>query len=373
MFGARIELFRLFGIPIRLDLSWFVVALLIAWSLATALFPRLEPDLSASAYWAMGVAGALGLFASILVHEFSHAWVARRYAIPIEGITLFIFGGVAEMGGEPPSPKAEFRMAGAGPLVSIVLGVLLLVMAGIVAGGSPQIRAVLGYLGSINLILAAFNLVPAFPLDGGRILRSGLWHWKQDLRWATAVASRIGTGFSMLLMLFGAARVLLGDFIGGMWAFLIGLFLRQAAQSAYQHVLVRRALEGEPVRRFMTSEPVTLPADATLGDAVENYFYRYHHKLFPVTDDARLVGCLSTQELKQVPREEWGRRTVASVAVPCGPRNAISPDTDALQALALMRRIGEQRLLVVENGRLAGVVTLKDLLEFFALKVELEP
>jgi len=373
MLGARVELVRLFGIPIRLDLSWFVVAALIAWSLATGFFPQLEPNLTTRAYWGMGIAGAIGLFASILVHEFSHAWVARRHAIAIEGITLFIFGGVAEMSGEPPRPKAEFRMAVAGPVVSIAIGGLVLGLGDVVAGGSPPIRGVLAYLGYINLVLAGFNLVPAFPLDGGRILRSALWQWKQDLRWATAIASRLGTGFSVLLMLLGAVRVLVGDFVGGMWSFLIGMFLRQAAQSAYQHVLVRKALEGEPVRRFMTRDPVTLPAGLTIGEAVDRYFYRYHHKIFPVTDDAHLLGCLSTHELRRVPRDEWGRRTVASLVVPCSPRNTIPPDSDALQALALMRRTGEPRLLVVESGRLVGVITLKDLLEFFALKLELEP
>ncbi|MGH7528965.1 MAG: site-2 protease family protein [Gemmatimonadales bacterium] len=373
MFGTRIELLRLFGIPIRLDLSWFVVALLIAWSLATGLFPQVAPGLSPRAYWVMGVTGALGLFASILLHEFSHAWVARRHAIPIEGITLFIFGGVAEMGGEPPSPKAEFRMAAAGPVVSIVLGGLLLGLTALLDGGPPLISGVLGYLGFINLVLAAFNLVPAFPLDGGRILRSALWHWKQDLRWATRIAARLGTGFSVVLMLLGVVRVVSGDFVGGMWSFLIGMFLRQASQGAYQAALARKALEGEPVRRFMTRDPVSLPAGLTLGDAVDQYFYRYHHKLFPVTDDGRLLGCISTDELKRVPREQWSQQTVGSVVVPCSARNAVSPDTDALQALALMRRTGAPHLLVVDADRLAGVVTLKDLLEFFALKVELEP
>lgn len=373
MFGSRIELFRVFGIPIRLDVSWFVIAALIVWSLATGVFPQLEPNLTPLAYWEMGVAGAVGLFASILVHEFSHAWVARRHAIPIQGITLFLFGGVAEMGGEPPSPKAEFRMAVAGPLMSIAIGVAALGLAGLGAGWPTEITGVLNYLGFINLVLAAFNLVPAFPLDGGRIFRSALWQWKRDLRWATAVAARVGTGFSIILMLLGAVRVLVGDFVGGMWSFLIGLFLRQAAQSAYQQALVRKALEGEPVRRFMTPDPVTLPAALTLGEAVDGYFYRYHHKLFPVLDGGRLIGCLSTRELKGVPREEWARRTVGSLVVPCSPETAIAPDADALEALAVMRRSGQPRLLVVDGGRLAGIVTLKDLLEFFALKVELEP
>lgn len=372
MFGRRIELFRLFGIPIRLDLSWFVIAVLIVWSLATGVFPQLEPHLTPRAYWAMGVAGALGLFASIVVHEFFHAWVARRHAIPMHGITLFIFGGVAEMGAEPPSPKAEFRMAVAGPLASIAIGLIALGLAQLAAGWSSTIRGVLGYVGLINLVLAGFNLIPAFPLDGGRIFRSALWHWKRDLQRATAIASRVGTGFSLVLMILGGVRVLYGDFVGGMWSLLIGMFLRQAAESAYQQVLVRHALEGEPVRRFMTEEAVSLPSGITVGDAVERYFYRYHHKLFPVRDNGHLLGCLSTAELKQVPREEWDRRTVGSLVVPCGAENAIGPDADALEALALMRRTGRPRLLVVEDGHLAGVVTLKDLLDFFALKVELE-
>lgn len=372
MFGRRIELFRLFGIPIRLDLSWFVIAVLIVWSLATGVFPQLEPNLTPRAYWAMGGAGALGLFASIVIHEFFHAWVARRHAIPMHGITLFIFGGVAEMGAEPPSPKAEFRMAVAGPLASIAIGVVALGLAQLGAGWSSMIRGVLGYLGLINLALAGFNLIPAFPLDGGRIFRSALWHWKRDLRRATAIATRVGTAFSLLLMVLGGVRVLFGDFVGGMWSLLIGMFLRQAAESAYQQVLVRQALEGELVRRFMTEDPVTLPSGLTLGDAVDRYFYRYHHHLFPVRDNGRLLGCLSTAELKQVPREEWGRRTVASVVVPCGADNSVRPDADALEALALMRRTGRSRLLVVDEGRLMGLVTLKDLLEFFALKVELE-
>ena len=372
MFGTRFELFRLFGIPIRLDLSWFVIAGLLAWSLATGFFPQLTPGLSSGAYWLMGVGGALGLFASIVVHEFFHAWVARRHEIPMQGITLFILGGVAEMGAEPPGPKAEFRMAVAGPLVSIALGALALALAGLGAGRPTMLTGVLTYLGLMNLVLAAFNLVPAFPLDGGRILRAALWHWKRDLRWATAVAARVGKVFGGVLMALGVFRLAAGDVLGGMWSFLIGLFLLQAAAAAYQQVLVSRALAGERVSRFMTPDPVTLPSDLTLDAAVDRYFYRHHHRLFPVKDDGRLLGCLSTEELKRTPREEWGRRSVASLVVPCGPDTVIRSDADALGALNLMRRTGRPRLLVVDDGRLVGLVTLKDLLEFFALKTELE-
>ena len=372
MFGKRFELFRLFGIPIRLDVSWFVIAGLITWSLATGPFPQFAPGLSIGTYWVMALIGTLGLFASIVLHEFFHAWVARRHEIPMEGITLFIFGGVAEMTAEPASPRAEFRMAVAGPLASIAVGAIALGLAGVGPAWPKTLTGVLTYLGVMNLVLAGFNLAPAFPLDGGRILRAALWRWKQDLQWATSVASRFGKAFSGVLMALGVFRMAAGDFLGGMWSFLIGLFLFQAAETAYQQVLVSRVLAGERVSRFMTPNPVTLPSDVTLDDAVDRYFYRHHHSFFPVKDDGRLLGCLSTEELKRVPREEWGRRSVASLVVPCGPDNAIRSDADALGALALMRRTGRPRLLVVDDGRLMGLVTLKDLLEFFVLKVELE-
>jgi CBS domain-containing protein len=204
------------------------------------------------------------------------------------------------------------------------------------------------------------------------MLRAALWRWKQDLQWATSVASRFGKAFSGILMVLGVFRIAAGDFLGGMWSFVIGLFLFRAAETAYQHVLVSKVLGGERVSRFMTPNPVTLPSDVTLDDAVDRYFYRHHHSFFPVNDDGRLLGCLSTEELKRVPREEWGRRSVASLVVPCGAENAIRSDADALAALAVMRRTGRPRLLVVDDGRLMGLVTLTDLLEFFALKVELE-
>ena len=373
MFGKRFDLFRVFGITIRLDASWFLVAVLITWSLARGVFPRTQPGLSGATYWAMGAAGALGLFLSVLVHEFAHALVARRKGIPIRGITLFLFGGVAEMEAEPPSAKAEFLMAGAGPLMT--LGVALLCAGLVYAGGTAWPRpaaGVLGYLTTINLVLAVFNLVPAFPLDGGRMLRAGLWHWKGDLRRATRIAAGIGSGFGLLLIGLGVIAIVTGNFIGGMWWVLIGMFVRSAAAASYQQVLLRQALEGEPVHRFMRTDPVTVPPSLSLETLVEDYIYRHHHELYPVTDDGRLAGCITTREVKAVPRSEWRQRTVASAAVACTPDTTVRPDTDAVEALAKMRRSGSSRLLVVEGERLVGLLTLKDLLGFFALKLDLE-
>lgn len=293
----------------------------------------------------------------------------------MRGITLFIFGGVAEMSEEPSSAKAEFLMAGAGPLASMLIAALCFLVASAARASWPVAAVgVIAYLSLINALLAAFNLLPAFPLDGGRVLRAALWKWKGDLRWATRVATRAGSGFSLGFMFLGVLTLLFrGDVIDGLWWFLIGLFLRRAGTASYEQVLLQQAFEGEPVRRFMTDNPITVPANISIAELVESYIYHYHYKLFPVTADGRLVGCITPREVKTVPREQWSRHTVGSVAQPCGPENAIAPETDAVQALATMRRTGRARLMVVADGRLVGVVTLKDLLEFFALKVELEP
>ncbi len=374
MFGKSIKLFTVFGFTVNLDMSWFIIGLLITWSLASGVFPQMYPDLSSGTYWLMGIGGALGLFASIVFHELSHSLVARQFGLPMRGITLFIFGGVAEMSDEPPSPKAEFFMAAAGPLASIMLGLLLLGVGLALRHGQVNIAiaGAVSYLGFINLILAAFNLIPGFPLDGGRILRSALWYWRGNLRWASRIAANIGAAFGMVLIILGVISVLGGQVIGGVWYFLIGMFLRGAAQSSYQQVLLRQALGGETVANFMTENPITVTPDMTLETLVDDYIYRYHHKLFPITNDGCLTGCITMQQVKQVPRDQWHAIKVENLQQACVPNNTISPQADAMQALARMNRTRTSRLLVVDNSRLEGIITLKDLLEFFALKVELE-
>lgn len=377
MFGSPIELFRLAGIPIRLDRSWFAIAVLVVWSLAAGFFPAAQPGLAPAAYWAMGVAGALGLFGSIVVHELFHAIVARRHRIPMGGITLFIFGGVAEMEAEPETPRAEWRMAIAGPIASVVIAVAAFGAAELVSALAPlrgtAVRSVLRYLGAINGVLAAFNLLPAFPLDGGRLLRAALWRRRGDLRWATRVAAAVGRGFGVALMVLGGVRVIFGDLLGGVWSFLLGGFLGRAAAGSYQQLLVRRALHGTPVSRFMTPDPVTVPPETTIEQLVEGYMYKYHRGVLPVAADGRLLGCISSDQVKAVPREEWPGRRVADLMRPCAPENSVAPETDAMDALALMTRTRQPGLLVRRNGHLAGIVALRDLLDFFALKVELEP
>lgn len=375
MFGLSrsVRLFTIFGFQVKLDASWLVLAFLIAWTLAVGLFPFQTPGLARGAYWWMGVAGAIGLFLSIVWHELCHSLVARRYGLPMRGITLFIFGGVAEMSAEPPNARVEFLMAIAGPVSSLVLsGVCAAIHTTLRGYGPVAPLAVIAYLAWVNMALALFNLIPAFPLDGGRVLRAALWQWRGNLPRATRIASRIGSGFGIALMALGVVQLFFGSLISAVWWFLIGMFLRGASEASYQQLMIREALRGEPVRRFMNPEPVTVPPELSLRRLVEDYVYRYHHRMFPVVEQSHLVGCVSTEAIRALPPEEWDRHSVSEVARPCSVDNTISPDADAAQALAAMNQTGNSRLMVVEGDRLVAIVALKDLLGFLALKLDLE-
>jgi Zn-dependent protease/CBS domain-containing protein len=322
----------------------------------------------------MGLVAALTFFVCILLHEMGHALVARTNGMPIRGITLFLFGGVAELEGDPPSAGSEFAMAIAGPVVSLVLavGFALLAWAGYNAGWNPLTLVLFAYLAWINATVLLFNMVPAFPLDGGRVLRSILWATTGSLRRATRWASLCGQGFAWLLIAWGVLQFFRGDVFGGLWLGLIGMFLNSAARGSYQQVLVKQALEGEPVRRFMNAEPVLVPPDVDLRGLVEDYVYRFHHKGFPVGSDGQVLGYVTTQMVSAYPRVEWGRHTVSEVMNRDLSAIAISPDADAMKALAKMQRTSQSRLLVLEGDRLLGIVSLKDLLRFLQLKLELE-
>jgi len=374
MFVKRITLFKLLGFEVRIDMSWFIIAFVVTWSLAEGLFPFYYKNLSKGTYWWMGACGALGLFVSIVFHEICHSVVARRYGLRIKGITLFIFGGVAEMAEEPESAKAEFMMALAGPVSSVLLG-LGFYGVGVVGGGAGwpvPVKGIFEYLAMINGLLAGFNLLPAFPLDGGRMLRSVLWGWKENLGWATRIASRIGSGFGLGMIIGGVFIVLRGNLLTGIWWFMIGMFLRSASLMSYRQMLMRRALEGERVGSFMEPNPVTVPPVISVERLVEDYIYRHHFKMFPVVGLGRLMGCVTIKKVKEVPRGEWGQRRVGELVEPCSSDNTISPEADAIKALSIMNRTRTSRLMVVDGDRLVGIIALKDMLKFLSLKVELE-
>jgi Zn-dependent protease/predicted transcriptional regulator len=374
MFNRKFKLFKLLGFEVGLEPSWIIIAILIVWSLSTGFFPFQIKNLSTQTYWMMGIIGAIGLFLSIVAHEFTHSMVARKHGVPMKGITLFIFGGVAEMGDEPPSANAEFQIAVVGPLSSIAIALIFYAInkLGMQAGWPQPVNGVVAYLAMINGFLAVFNLVPAFPLDGGRILRSILWGWRKNLRWATRISASIGTGFGIFLIVLGVLRVLSGNFIGGMWIFLIGMFIQNAAKMSYQQLITRKALEGEPLKRFMNTEPVTVPSSITVEQLVEEYVYRYHFKLFPVVNNHKLLGCVTTKQIKETPREEWASKSAGDLTIRCSEENTITPDVDSVEALSAMRHSNASRLMVVEGDKLVGIIALKDMLEFLSLKIELD-
>lgn len=372
MFGKRITIFTLFGFKVRIDLSWIFIALLISWTLASGTFPYYYKDLSKSMYWFMGILGVVGLFFSIVFHELSHSLAAKRFGLPMKGITLFIFGGVAEMSEEPPSPKAEFFMAVAGPLSSIILGIVFSVIyfIGDGIGWSRPIMGVLIYLAIINFVLAAFNLIPAFPLDGGRVLRSILWGYKNDINWATKIASGIGGGFGIALIILGAVSILMGNIVGGLWWILIGIFLRGASQSSYRHVMVKNILEGQKVSKFMSEDVINVSPEININDFIENYLYKYHFKMFPVVSDKKILGCVTLDGVKEIPKEERREHRVEEIMKFCSNQNTIGPDEDAIEAVSKMRENNSSRLMVVDGEKIVGMIALKDLLRYMTVKLE---
>jgi len=381
MFGARWRLFRLLGIPVSMDASWLIILALLTLSFANGfpdllhrVFPGTRLSLTPYEYWIMGLVTALSFFACILLHELGHAVVARSRGMPIQGITLFLFGGVAELGDEPVSAKTEFLMAITGPAVTVVLAIVFWILAVVgYNGGWPHpIVIVLGFLAAINALVLVFNMVPAFPLDGGRVLRSILWGVTGDLRRATRWAAAAGQGFAWFLIAWGFLQLFSGNWLNGIWIGLIGLFLNSAARGAYQQVLIKQMLQGEPVRRFMNTEPITVPPTLDLRHLVEGYVYRYHRKTFPVVTDGRLEGCIETQALSQIPQSEWGQHSVGEVMRRDLKPITVGPDADAVEALSKMQRGQVSRLLVTDGERLVGIVSLKDLLRFLSLKMELE-
>lgn len=387
MFTKRITIIRLLGIDVKIDATWVFLALLVTWSLATELFPQNYAGHSELTYWLMAASGALGLFASIIAHEFGHAVVARRYGIPIEDITLFIFGGVANMKREPDHARDEFLMAIAGPLVSIAIAVAGYVVllatdnrAALESFGSESAAAsdspiapVLAYLVMINGMLAVFNMIPAFPLDGGRVFRAFLWGVRGDLRSATKTASAVGSGFGIFLMILGVWSFFSGSLVTGVWWFILGTFVRNASRSSYQHVLLKSSLGGRTVSNFMSRELISVPPQSNLREFVEHYVYRFHHKLYPVIDGSRVYGVVTTQDLSGIDPEQWTALRVADVMKPVDAANSVDAATDAMVALGRMNESGRARLLVTDRGRIAGVIALKDLLEYLNLRLSLEP
>src|SRR4030043_616198 len=352
------------GIPIRVHFSWLIVFGLIPWSLSSRYFPMAAPDLPVASYWINVVLAAFFLFASFAFHELAHSYVAQKYKRTIESITLFIFGGVAQMKGKPPHPKAEFWIAIAGPLSSFFLSAFFYILMMNTAGGSKPLFA---YLAQINFIIGVFNLIPGFPMDGGRVLRSVIWRRKRDYFYATQKASSVGRMIALFFIFFGLFSIFTGG-PGGLWLMLIGWFLYSAAQASYQQSTLQETLSGIKVKDIMVTDLKTLSPSMTLDKAVDEYFLRYGYGGFPVIDDGKFLGILTLKEVKDVPRENWGKVKVSEAYIPHEKRGEISPDADAIKALELMIKEDKGRIAVTEKDRIIGLITRNGIARYVQIK-----
>ena len=357
---SSIELGRIFGIRIGVNWSWLVVFALILWTLASGIFPETNPGLSDGTYLALAIVAAVLFFVSLLLHELGHALQARRDGMEIEGITLWLFGGVAKFKGDFPSAGAEFRIAIAGPLVSLALGLLFSGIA-VAVTGLEVVDAVAAWLGYINLTLLVFNLLPALPLDGGRVLRAALWQARGDYRWATRAASTVGRGFGFLFIALGIAMFVFQGSFSGAWLAFIGWFLLQAATAEDRYVVVRDALSGLSVRDVMIREPVTVEVGMTLGEFMDGIDWNRRFTTYPVVEDGSVVGLLSFRSVAETPRTEWDTRTVRDCMIPLDDVPVLREDEQAIEALADLSESNVHRGIVLNGGRLAGLVSITDL------------
>lgn len=353
----------IFGFEIRIDLSWFLIFFLILWSLTESLFPANYPELSEIAYLIMGIVGTLLFFTSLVAHELAHSLVAKAKGIPVEGITLFVFGGVSRTRMDAETPGDEFQIAGVGPLLSLILAGLfaLIWWLGRGAGWTVAITGVARYLASINLLLAIFNLLPGFPLDGGRLFRSLVWKITGDLKKATRIASWGGQFFAYAIIALGFVQLFNGNFLGGLWFILIGWFLANAAEMSYQQHLIRTGLEGVRAKEVMMPAPETVIADLSLQTLVDDYFLHRRYQAFPVTQNGDLVGIISINQVKETPREKWQKQTVAETMTPINDSVTVRPETPMTQVLEKMEDSGIKRVLVTRDDQLEGIITGGDI------------
>jgi Zn-dependent protease/CBS domain-containing protein len=369
MLRTNIRLFKVFGIPIEINVSWFIIFALVSWSLVSLYFPAKYPDLSVASHWGMGLVAALMLFASVILHELGHSYVAKAHGVPIKRITLFLFGGVSQLTKESSNPMTEIKIAIAGPGVSYALMVVFFALYFVASRGNTpgSVAPVLKYLAYVNGMLGTFNLIPGFPLDGGRLLRAAIWRATGDLRRSTYIATRVGGIIGIVFIAIGFLSVFRGLFIFGLWMVLIGFFLRQAAEASYVQVVVNSALKGVKVGDIMKTEVVTVSPDLSVQDLVDSYFFRYHYDSFPVSQEGAVLGLVSLNDLKNLPRERWHDTRVREVMQTDLAALSVAPDEDV--SLILRRAVRDQAgtLPVVEAGRIVGIITRRDIME--ALRV----
>ena len=371
MFTGGIPLGRFFGISVRLHWSWFIIFGLVTWSLADFFFPDAYPGWSTSTYVITGLATSLLFFASVLVHELAHSLVATAAGIPIHSITLFILGGVSRITKEPEEPGVEFRVALSGPLTSLVIGGVFWGIWFAVRNVNEPVAALSLWLGWINVVLAVFNLLPGFPLDGGRVLRSVLWWRSGSLRNATRNASAVGRVIGYLLIFGGIFLVFFGNWITGLWLAFIGWFLENAAVGSYRQLALQDQLRGHTVGEVMVRECQTVSPDLTVERLVQEHILPAGRRCFPVVENSRALGLVTMHNVKAVPRDRWSTRRVGDVMTPMDKLKWVPSGQDLSDVLQLMTAEDVNQLPVVENSNVIGMVARDNLLSFIHTRAEL--
>lgn len=365
-----IPLGRLFGIPLELDYSWFLIFVLLTWTLAVSYFPGEFASWPRTEYWFVGAITAVMLFVSVVLHEFGHSIVAQRFHIVVRRITLFIFGGVSEITADPPSAAAEFWIAIAGPIVSIALAGVFALLRPAVTAAQPLL-ALAKYLAYINATLAVFNLIPGFPLDGGRVFRAIVWGVTHDLRRATIIAANVGRFIAFGFILVGVWQVLNGNLGGGLWIAFIGWFLESAAVSQIQQQTLTRLLQGHPVREAMNAKFPIVPADETLQQLVDEKILAGGGRSFVVESGGEPIGLLTLHQVREVPRERWDATRAQDRMIPLAEVHTIRPEQGLIEALKEMDSDGVNQLPVMLGGRVVGLLSRESVITYLRNAQEL--
>jgi Zn-dependent protease/predicted transcriptional regulator len=364
--GFRIA--RIAGIDIEINISWLVILALLTFTLAEGVFPNQYEGWQTATYWAVGLAAALLLFVTVLVHEMAHALVAIRRGLPVPKITLFIFGGVSHLSRQPREAGEEFKIAAAGPATSVLVAIVCGLIALAVSDVNEQALAIFAYLATVNVLLAVFNMLPGFPLDGGRVLRSIIWRSTGSFRKATAAAGRVGQLFGYGIMAVGFMFALGGAVIGGIWFIVIGWFLSNAARGEAESVELERVLGRLAARDVMRSDYVTVPPNTPLQAIVDRYVLGEGTRAVMVADDGTVAGILTVTDLQKVPRDEWPRTPAREVMTPREKVTAVQASDKASEVLRIVGQNGLNQVPVLEDGRMIGLITRRELVE----RVELE-
>ncbi|MES2766831.1 MAG: site-2 protease family protein [Bacteroidota bacterium] len=361
---------KILGAEIRVDMYWIVLIFLMMWSLSTQLFPKRLPTFTTGTFWMMGLAGAVGYIVSLLLHEVAHIAAARSVGTPMSRIILFLFGGIAEQEDEPETAKSEILLSLAGPAVSLILWFVFSILEGKGSDNdwpAPSVE-VLRFLSTANLALCAFNLIPAYPLDGGRVVRALIWVWRRNIAYATRIAANVGSILGIALMVLGFYKFLHTDFVEGMWWFVAGLSVRIASRMSYGHLMSRRVLKDDTVRKFLNPNSMAVTPDMNIYDLVHEHSYKHFYDFYAVIDGDKTLGYISLESIQGIPPNKWRGKKVKDFMQDFGEATIISPDAPAYDALEIMRITERNHLMVVDNWQYIGMVDLKNINGYLELR-----